>query len=310
MQRKEKMEYPTPKASINILPVELLTEIFKQSRNEFATSLFTDTPWNLALVCRKWREIAFATPDLWTSIIIRDSQFPPHILTSGLPHVFTDYINNLLGATVPLAKNKRLSIKFHIEFALGESCVLQMLQTLITGTKPQNWTSLDFQFCRSSDSSSIFTFPWPCRPGAMSNLERMTLSGPMNAKSIHDFFTVIGSLPQLHTLHLGSYPYSHNHGIPDEVLQRLTTFTIKGSSIPVHITQSPFPLISQMHRLEYLSLPFAATIWQTPVLTTLHHLHTIKVYAWPIEFNDLTFPSLRHVHIDIINITTPNIPGS
>ncbi|KAK7017861.1 hypothetical protein VNI00_018565 [Paramarasmius palmivorus] len=130
----------------------------------------------------------------------------------------------------------------------------------------------------------------------------------MDAECTHRMLSVIGPLPRLHTLHLGAQPYLDS--LHDDILQNLISFSIDGDKRPVHRGRSLFLLISRMHRLEHLSLSWADyTIRQTPDSVTLQHLHIIDIYAWPVEFNFFTFPSLRHVRIGVINVTTINIQG-
>ncbi|KAK7017859.1 hypothetical protein VNI00_018563 [Paramarasmius palmivorus] len=128
----------------------------------------------------------------------------------------------------------------------------------------------------------------------------------MDDENIFRFLFVIGPTPKLRELHLGGYP--RQISISRDTLRNLTHFSINHDEL-VESDSSPFPLISQMHALQSLSLSWADIPWIHPKATTLNHLHTIHVTTWPAEFNHFTFPSLRHVHIDNINITTIKIPS-
>ncbi|KIY48195.1 hypothetical protein FISHEDRAFT_73761 [Fistulina hepatica ATCC 64428] len=83
--------YASLQAPIRWLPTEVLAEIFKASLPENIEDLsFTPktSPLVLAHVSRCWRQVAFLTPDLWSSVYINErnkAQCPsPHVLGEWL----------------------------------------------------------------------------------------------------------------------------------------------------------------------------------------------------------------------------------
>ncbi|KAF9004905.1 hypothetical protein BDZ89DRAFT_921101, partial [Hymenopellis radicata] len=59
---------------IHQLPVEVLLEIFhltfEKPYNVFASS--RSGPWLLGKVCRRWRQVAWSCPSLWTAFTLTD----------------------------------------------------------------------------------------------------------------------------------------------------------------------------------------------------------------------------------------------
>ena len=55
---------------INKVPPEILLEIFSFSAFEFEYGIasHTEPPWTLAQVCGRWRRLAIAAHELWSSI--------------------------------------------------------------------------------------------------------------------------------------------------------------------------------------------------------------------------------------------------
>ena len=87
------------------LPPEVLSEIFLSCLpNSYSTYNFdlSDSPWTIARVCRKWREVCLSTPLLWLSTIPTidlDTNFKPGffellktVLKRSLPHKVHLYI--------------------------------------------------------------------------------------------------------------------------------------------------------------------------------------------------------------------------
>ncbi|KAG8807079.1 hypothetical protein FRC17_004664, partial [Serendipita sp. 399] len=73
---EECSSHPAPVSLIDMLPAELLADIFQ------AYVGFSYSPWNLARVCTRWRDVALRTAVLWSHITIFDYQQAIRRLTS------------------------------------------------------------------------------------------------------------------------------------------------------------------------------------------------------------------------------------
>ncbi|PPQ73341.1 hypothetical protein CVT26_015314 [Gymnopilus dilepis] len=59
------------------LPPEMLAKIFDTFLESYLSQI--DSPWKLGAVCRMWREIAWSTPVLWSTLVLQYSRRPRNL---------------------------------------------------------------------------------------------------------------------------------------------------------------------------------------------------------------------------------------
>ncbi|KAK7062176.1 F-box domain-containing protein [Favolaschia claudopus] len=102
---------------VTTLPVEITTEIFllclpsiddlRNNRQHISATMKSHAPTVFLGVCRDWRDIALATPSLWSCLYLRLDLIHKNI--AERPGVFEDFIAQWFGR----AANRPLSVAFH-----------------------------------------------------------------------------------------------------------------------------------------------------------------------------------------------------
>ncbi|KAJ3570313.1 hypothetical protein NP233_g4494 [Leucocoprinus birnbaumii] len=127
---------------IDRLPPETLAEIFSiqpprclklpPRSTPSGTDVRTQSPWNLASVCRQWRDIAFSTPRLWSSFDVSvDSAPHPRLITT---------LQLFLGRS----GNHPLTFKLHAPKDVPRSTFQQAMSSFVQ--RAGQWEDVTFTF--------------------------------------------------------------------------------------------------------------------------------------------------------------------
>jgi hypothetical protein len=142
-------------SSINRLPREILAEIFSlcvpKMASEEAQMLTSDAPLLLCLVCSTWRELALATPKIWTTVGIvicrrhRDSD------VSAAAHIITTWLKR--SGALPLTL--RLDYNPYYRNAKDPTRARLALIDVVIGSHSSRWQDVNLSLYKTSSVS------WP-----------------------------------------------------------------------------------------------------------------------------------------------------
>lgn len=184
-------------APIKRLPPELLSRMF-----ELAAREHQNLPWRISLVCRSWREVALATPSLWSNISIG------HILPLGRLETSWPY-NPLLPYRVQTFLDRSRFADLVLKIDISKRDRYPDFATLVQRLEPHIWRCRSF-FVWGIDEPGVDVVRSLCAkmlgPGA--RLRELSLCAsshfPMsNAPSSP--LPNHGSMPHLHTLTLDGF---------------------------------------------------------------------------------------------------------
>ncbi|KAE9404639.1 hypothetical protein BT96DRAFT_1071364 [Gymnopus androsaceus JB14] len=307
--KMEMAKYKSLLAPVRRMPNEILNHIFvlyaHLQRNEFTSYGWSFPGLSVALVCRRWRDVALTCPDLWSSITISLDEDSSH---------FKDITD---ATEICLAENA--SLEHYVD-------VIALLQKVVQHSR--RWTRVDFcsddvPYVRQTLSNANFanleilelgTFADPVLMiplifGALPKLQELKLEVP--------FFEVPMSLPwaQIRTLHFGPRYEAEISGVLDlcTSLQQLCYDT---KPEPAHHPISHRSTTIQSFMLNatswtstgYQDVQLTLSGLDLPSLTTLclkSRRQFIDDKEWP---NDALTSFITRSACSITNLTLVNIP--
>ncbi|KAK7041753.1 hypothetical protein VNI00_009042 [Paramarasmius palmivorus] len=151
-ERKRLLEaektYKSLLAPIHRLPTELLAHIFMILRGEFTLDLSSlPPPVQLSMVCGRWREVAFATPYLWSYlelVVLHDHPIPPDLPRDMLSSTDGNRLVRVLQRFLDRSGDYPLVLKLDL-FGVPESPPPSYLVNMISALvhHSHRWASLD-----------------------------------------------------------------------------------------------------------------------------------------------------------------------
>ncbi|KAH6919236.1 hypothetical protein BKA70DRAFT_1249587 [Coprinopsis sp. MPI-PUGE-AT-0042] len=148
-------------APIRTTPLELLTYIFSLASNDGISLAYVarESPWNIARVCKYWRDIFYSTPSLWCYLMIDWNRFPKAIKRSACSKVHVERLASFLS----LSSN--LPISLHMGSVPEELPVWRSLNALLLENK-HRWAGKvavralhQTELLESSKESTSFSAP-------------------------------------------------------------------------------------------------------------------------------------------------------
>ncbi|KAF9258742.1 hypothetical protein L218DRAFT_964230 [Marasmius fiardii PR-910] len=286
------------------LPVEILLTIFgicvdediKPDREMASGSQFdgfpplslntTKAPWVLGQVCRRWKDVALSTPDLWKVVDVNWNG------TRGLKGRSHTFMANLLSLRLQRAKNQPLSVSLNCF-----SCRRRIPPLLFS--KCSHWVNLTVYI----PFELHFGFKSYC--GMLHNLSTLHLHLEMRLHN--DLLFGVHNAPNLRTLTLsGNYDFflSLQTQIP---WNQITHFTTKDLQFYDYIDPPPtafyldiLPLLANVQECS-LEIPHHPHWGQWRPGLTLAHLRnlTFTKPLRPVALSDhLILPALRRLCFD------------
>ncbi len=175
------------------VPAEVLMQIFSYTIEDTYDVLHVESgPWVLTHVCRSWRAVALACPELWTSLLLPWEDLHPHV--AGPLH--------LLDMALSRSKERPLSISFTPERATPG--VKFFCQRLLL--EAQRW-----KCARIYIPNNVYDCFTKLEGGSLPHLETLDLVIDLNTahKEAPTFFAAFESAPLLHDVTIsGTQPLS------------------------------------------------------------------------------------------------------
>ncbi|PPQ86125.1 hypothetical protein CVT25_002760 [Psilocybe cyanescens] len=241
---------PSSSPFIRHLPVELIQEIFIQSRSpcfDEHLSMWmsrSQLPWALTQVCHLWRQISLSTPELWKQLPTLELQ-EMRTRTGA----YLDYLNEVL------KRSKNVPIDIHIHSRSSTDLPHPVIDILLQHS--ERWGMLRLEACHA-----IIPLFQPAK-GRLMSLQRLTLvfcwDQEFQSAPSHDLFQ---NAPALNDVYLVNQ-------IGDFTLPpgQLISYTQSGNRLSEVLTSSKMSLttlilhgVTPTNRLPSITLPFLTSL--------------------------------------------------
>ncbi|KJA17349.1 hypothetical protein HYPSUDRAFT_1023963 [Hypholoma sublateritium FD-334 SS-4] len=277
------------------LPADVIAQIFCEA----CRPIPNDQDWTrqfyplwLGRFCRAWRQIAWSTSELWTTIVVRTR-------CKGI--VPPNYPNQLelLEQWVERTKGRKLDILFDDSselpaFLFSAPSPASLLQVLVSHS--ERWESIELHFPKIWNEISPFT---PAQPLSLPNLRSVTLRSELygeNNPPPPQNFTLAPLLRNLEFSHISVERIAFIILPPSRKIIRLTLTSCSALSLRGFCKKFP-------HLQEVTFASTEAGLLHHPPNTVLHErLSSLTIKSavnYTFFFNQLTLPSLKQLNIEL-----------
>ena len=301
---------------IRLLPPDVMSTIF-----EFCLPDFSDyqpyrsekvfTPLSLGAICSYWRDIAWSTPTLWSSLVVRDaSRYEPHIVTgmaqewldrsgqlplsirilstlddnesvSSLVDIINQYSNRWFDLHLNLPHHRyKLFHATDIHAPILKSIGLD-LNTIATAS------NLSFQLtCPCLERANLLNFPMDGTNIQWDNLTHLTF----RSISMSDFFLILRKAPRLVFCEVSGPCRFEEEGIKAPVFTSLR-------SLQLQVDTDPDKLLNYLiaPHLEEFSPPTFGFFPRTENITSF-----LRRSACSLRSLSLTFPGYSERYMNLL----------
>ncbi|KAF8328969.1 hypothetical protein F5887DRAFT_334755 [Amanita rubescens] len=289
---------------INRLPREILAEIFSlcvpKMTSESARMLTSNAPLLLCLVCSSWRELALATPKIWTTvgIVIRGRHMDSQDV-SAAAHIITTWLKR--SGALPLTLSLDYNPYYHNCAKDHTRARLAFIEVILSvfGVHSSRWQDVNLSLCETPSVS------WP-QLGNLPLLQAFHFDGQLQ----NVINLTLNGCPRLTRLS-GSYPVVAltNPQIPWSQISYLHI----SSKISLFDASEAIRLCPQLEEFQAsLDIPLDqdSRLPRTPIVEN-HRLRTLRIASADHSplFSSLTLPSLRGITFRTRDPNTPFFLG-
>ncbi|KAK1229341.1 hypothetical protein PQX77_007595 [Marasmius sp. AFHP31] len=158
------------KGALGRLPVELLREMFLCCPSGTSSFKASGMPWTLGRVCRRWRQVASSTRELWTTISFQDSDLNAVFRNRQRAHKHYEMLHLMLA--------RRAEKKLHIKVELDRLPPIEMRRFFdLLRSTTRDWVSLtlDGYPYTHEGSGGVPLYPQPEDRKGFASLEAVSI---------------------------------------------------------------------------------------------------------------------------------------
>ncbi|KAJ8073955.1 hypothetical protein PM082_012239 [Marasmius tenuissimus] len=205
--------------AVGRIPVEILTEIFLQCSPGASSFRVSETPWTLGHVCRRWRQVASSTPELWLTVSIQPWEISAVARVSHRAEILCEMLSTILARCA----GKKIHVKVGIDIRPPKKarCFFKLLRSTT-----RDWASLTLGETSYAFEASegVALYPQSRDRKSFASLEAVTIDDMSTWERQGRFLEALEKAPKLRSITIHHLDKARNEYATSQVRNTLPLF--------------------------------------------------------------------------------------